>query len=99
MTSPSQVAFNFAQMLFLLRDRPEAREEQAACFKQLFASLAGRGVELRADQEWLRSYGVPVADALPLAGALRQHLLERGIGELAVAPSAGHRGAGLHPRR
>ena len=88
MTSPSQVAFNFAQMLFLLRDRPEAREEQAACFKQLFASLAGRGVELRADQEWLRSYGVPVADALPLAGALRQHLLERGIGELAVAPSA-----------
>lgn len=88
MTSPSQVAYNFAQMLFLLRDRPEAKEEQAACFKQLFASLVGRGIDLRADEERLHSYGVLVADGLPLAGALRNHLLERGVGELAVGPTA-----------
>ena len=84
MASASQVATNFAQMLTLLRDRPDAREEQAACFKQLFASLEGRGLDFRADEAWLRSYGVPVADSMPLAAALRTHLLDRGIGELTL---------------
>ena len=86
MASPSQVASLFAQMLALLRDRPDAREEQAACFKQLFAGLEGRGIDFRADEASLRSYGQPVADAVPLAAALRTHLLDRGIGELSLAP-------------
>lgn len=85
MASASQVATNFAQMLALLRDRPDAREEQAACFKQLFAGLEGRGIDFRADENVLRSYGVPVADQIPLAAALRTHLLDRGIGELSLS--------------
>ena len=73
-------------MLALLRDRPDAREEQAACFKQLFAGLEGRGIDFRADETSLRAYGQAVADAVPLAAALRTHLLDRGIGELSLAP-------------
>jgi hypothetical protein len=86
MASPSQVACNFVQMLALLRDRPDAREEQAACFKQLFGSLEGRGIDFRADEAVLRSYGTPVPDSVPQAALLRAHLLERGIGEITLAP-------------
>ena len=86
MASAPQVATYFAQMLALLRDRPDAREEQAACFKQLFAGLEGRGIDFRADEATLQAFGEPVPDTIPLAAALRTHLLDRGIGEITLAP-------------
>ena len=88
MTAPSQVAHDFASMLFLLRDRPEAREEHAAASTVLADSLAGRGIDLRANDQGLRVYGEVVPDAFPLAAALRTHLLDRGIGELRIDAEA-----------
>ena len=88
MTAPSQVAHDFASMLFLLRDRPEARDEHASGSRALAESLEGRGLDLRANDQGLRVYGESVPDSLPLAAALRTHLLDRGIGELRIDPSA-----------
>jgi len=85
MTNPAQVAFEFASMLFLLRDRPDAREELAKQFKTLFAAMAGRGIDLRAGDSGLRVNGLPLPDTQPLMGALRTHLLDRGVGELRLA--------------
>lgn len=85
MTAPAQIAFEFAAMLFLLRDRPEAREELAAQFKTLFAAMGGRGLDLCAGDGELRVNGVPLADTQPLVGALRTHMLDRGVGELRLA--------------
>ncbi|HET9151454.1 MAG TPA: HEAT repeat domain-containing protein [Gemmatimonadales bacterium] len=85
MTAPSQIAFEFAAMLFLLRDRPSAREDLAAQFKRLFAAMGGRGLDLRASDMRLRVDGVPLEDTMPLVGGLRTHLLDRGAGELRLA--------------
>lgn len=75
-------------MLFVLRDQPDARDDHAAQFKRLIGALGGRGVDFRASEHGLRIFGTPVADAAPLAGALRTHLLDRGIGELRLAGTA-----------
>ena len=88
MTVPSQVAHDFASMLFLLRDRPAARDEHAAAADALAASLGERGIDLRANDQGLRVSGEPVADTQPLAAALRTHLLDRGIGELRIDPGS-----------
>jgi hypothetical protein len=88
MTVPSQVAHDFASMLFLLRDRPAARDEHAAAADALVASLGERGIDLRANDQGLRVSGEPVADSEPLAAALRTHLLDRGIGELRIDPGS-----------
>ncbi len=88
LSAPGQVAFELASMIMLLRDRPEARAEQAAQYRKLLAAIGGRGLDLRANDRGLRVYGVPVLDQLPLVGALRTHLLDRGIGELRLAGTA-----------
>ncbi len=85
MTTPAQIAFELASMIFLLRDRPDAKEELAARYKLLFAALGGRGLDLRAGDDALRVRGVPLADTQPLVGGLRTHLLDRGVGELRFA--------------
>ena len=86
MASPSQVAYNFASTLFLLRDRPEAAEALTACFDDLHKSLEGRGLEIRCDDSGLSVYGTPIGADLPLAEPLRAHLRDRGIGELRFEP-------------
>lgn len=88
MTAPSQVAHDFASMLFLLRDRPDARDEHAAASTALAESLGGRGIDLRANDQGLRVNGEAVPDSHPLAAALRTHLLDRGIGEIRIDPAA-----------
>ena len=88
LSAPGEVAFELASMITLLRDKPEARSEQAAQFRKLVAAIGGRGLDLRANDAGLRVYGVPVLDSLPMAGALRTHLLDRGIGDLKLAGTA-----------
>lgn len=88
LSAPGEVAYELASMIMLLRDRPEARADHAAQFRKLVAVTGGRGLDLRANDQGLRVYGVPVLDRLPLAGALRTHLLDRGIGELKLAGTA-----------
>lgn len=85
MTQPAQLAFELASMIFLLRDRPDAREDQAAQFKALFAAMAGHGLDLRVGEDGLSVAGVPLQDTQPLVGGLRTHLLDRGVGELRLA--------------
>ena len=85
MTEPAQLAFELASMIFLLRDRPDAREDQAAQFKTLFASMLGRGLDVRASESGLTVSGTRLQDTQPLVGGLRTHLLDRGVGELRLA--------------
>jgi hypothetical protein len=85
MTEPAQLAFELASMIFLLRDRPDAREDQATQFKTLFAAMAGRGLDLHAGEGGLSVGGVLLQDTQPLVGGLRTHLLDRGVGELRLA--------------
>ena len=85
MTQPAQLAFELASMIFMLRDRPDAKEDQAAQFKALFAAMAGRGLDLRAGEDGLSVSGVLLQDTQPLVGGLRTHLLDRGVGELRLA--------------
>ena len=87
MASPSQVAYNFASTLFLLRDRPEAAAALTACLDELHESLQGRGLDIRCDEASLSVYGTPISLERPLAEPLRAHLLNRGIGELRLEPS------------
>ena len=84
-TTPSDVAVNLATMLFLLRDRPDEREEQIAAFRELSSSLRGEALDLRLGARGTRVNGEPVSDALPLVAALRTHLLDRGVGEMRLA--------------
>lgn len=88
MQTPAEVARDIATLLFLLRDRPDAREEHAAQFKSLIAALAGRGLDLRAGSHGLKVFNVPVPDTAPLVGALRTMLLDRGLGEVRLASTA-----------
>ncbi len=88
LSAPGEVAYELASMITLLRDRPEARAEQAAQFRKLVASIGGRGLDLRANDAGLRVYGVPLLDSIPMAGALRTHMLDREIGELKLAGTA-----------
>jgi HEAT repeat protein len=81
-TTPADVAANLATMLFLLRDRPDEREEQVAAFRELSRSLRGGALDLRLSNRGIRVNGEPVSDALPLVAALRTHLMDRGVGEL-----------------
>ena len=92
-TTPSAVAANLATMLFLLRDRPDEREEQIAAFRELSASLRGAALDVRVGPRGIRVNGEPVSDAMPQVAALRTHLLDRGVGELGLA--AGFQSASL----
>ena len=82
MTSPASVAANFACVLTLLRDKPEAREEQVAAFRLLLASMDNRAMDLRVTPKSFRVNGSDIPEKIAGVFPLRQQLLLHGVGEI-----------------
>jgi HEAT repeat protein len=82
MTSPADVAANFASVLTLLRDKPEAREEQAAAFRLLLASLADQPLHLVVTPRGVRLSGSELPEKSAGVRAVREQLLSHGVGEI-----------------
>ncbi len=82
MTASASVAANFACVLTLLRDQPDAREEQVAAFRLFLASLNGGPMDLRTTPRGLRINGTDVLVGAPGVAVLRDQLLLHGVGEI-----------------
>jgi hypothetical protein len=84
MSAPSSIAANLACMIFLLRDRPQASEEQVTAFRILLASIGFSGVRLQVERGGLRIDGTLVPDGTPGVAELREQLSAHGVRELRV---------------
>ncbi len=82
MTPPSSIALDFARVLVLLRDHPEAKEEQKSAFRILVTSLGVRALHLRADTGGLSVDGVPAPRNFPGLDDVLQQMVLHGVGEL-----------------
>ncbi len=82
MNSPASVAANFADALTLLREKPEARDEQLAAFQLLTASLDGGPLDLVITPRSVRVNGSDIPEKAAGVFPLREQLLGHGVGEL-----------------
>jgi HEAT repeat protein len=82
MTTPTSVTANLAEVLMLLRDKPEARDEHAAALRLLEGTLAGRPLSLVITSRSVRVNGADLPEKAPGVFALREQLLGHGVGEL-----------------
>ena len=82
MTPPSSIALDFARVLVLLRDRPEAKEEQKSAFRLLVTSLGIRPLHLRADTGGLSVDGGRAPLNTPGLDDVLQQMVLHGVGEL-----------------
>ena len=82
MTSPASVAANLACVLTLLRDTPEARNEQVAAFRLLLESMDGQDLDLRITPRSIRVNGTELPEKATGVFALREQLLLHGVGEI-----------------
>jgi HEAT repeat protein len=84
MSAPSSLAANLASMIFLLRDRPAASEEQVTAFRILLASIGLSGARLQVERGGLRIDGTLVPDGTPGIAELREQLSAHGVRELRI---------------
>ncbi|MEO8226576.1 MAG: HEAT repeat domain-containing protein [Gemmatimonadota bacterium] len=82
MTPSASIAANFAAVLLLLRDHPDARDEQAAAFRLLVGDIKAPGLDLRVTGRGLRVNGNDVKDDVAGVSELRRQLLTHGMGEV-----------------
>ncbi len=90
MTTPTPVTANLADILMLLRDKPEAREEQASAFSVLKESIGTRPFSLVITSRSIRIDGSDLPEKAPGVFVVREQLLGHGVGEL-------HLPAGITP--
>lgn len=83
MSGSSSIAVNLACVIVLLRDRPEALDEQAAAFRALDAALDGAPLQLRVSDAGL-SINSEQVPSVPGVSVLVELLRAHGIGELEV---------------
>lgn len=84
MNSPASVAANFACVLTLLRDKPEARDEQLAAFQLLTTSMDGGPLDLIITPRSIRINGSDIPEKAAGVFPLREQLLGHGVGELRI---------------
>lgn len=82
MTTPTSVTAHLADVMTLLRDKPEARDEQAAAFRLLFESLGKRPLSLLVTSRSVRIDGSELPEKAPGVFKVREQLLGHGVGEL-----------------
>lgn len=82
MTDPFAVAADLARVIFLFRDRPEAREDQKAAFRLLVSILGSDGLVLTLGKDHLVLNNTAIPPELPGAQELQAHLSGHGIGEI-----------------
>ncbi|MGH7703946.1 MAG: hypothetical protein ACREMO_12695, partial [Gemmatimonadales bacterium] len=82
MTDPFAVAADLARVIFLFRDRPEAREDQKAAFRLLVSILGTDGLVVTLGKDHLVLNNTAIPPDLPGARELQAHLSGHGIGEI-----------------
>ncbi len=73
-------------VLFLLRDQPTRREDQARAFRAFLTAVGDREVTLRVSDTGLEVGGEPISSAMPGASELAVHLRGHGVQTLRLLP-------------
>lgn len=82
MSAPLSVVGDFWQMVKLLREKPNAKEEHKNVFRQLMTTLGVSSLHLEATPEGLAFQGVLVQSESPGAEELNRTMLMHGVGEI-----------------
>lgn len=73
-------------VLFLLRDQPSRREDQARAFRAFLTAVGDGEVSLRISEAGLEVGGEPISGAMPGASELAEHLRGHGVQSLRFLP-------------
>lgn len=84
MSTPSGILQELAEVLLLLRDEPERKEDQRAAFRRFVAHLPGSDHSLRVTADGFVWDQVEVPMGRGEVSALHDHLRAHGIGEIRI---------------
>ena len=84
MSAPLSVVTDLWQMVRLLREKPNAKEEHKLAFRQLMGTLGVGALHLESTPEGLAFQGVLVQAEMPGAEELNRTLQLHGVGEIAL---------------
>ncbi len=76
------IAATMSALLFLLRDQPARREEQAHAFRAFLTAVGDGDVSVRISDTGLEIGGEPISTAMPGAAELADHLRGHGVQSL-----------------
>ena len=82
MSAPLSVVGDLWQIVRLLREKPNAKEEHKSAFRQLMTTLGVSPLHLEATNEGLAFQGVLVQPETPGADELNKTMLMHGVGEI-----------------
>ena len=82
MSRQTEIASSLGRVVLMMRDRPEAREDQKSAFRALLARLAQGGLWIGASDSHVYVDGEPITTDSPELIGLRDQMLAHGIGEM-----------------
>ena len=90
MSNTLAIASDLARVIFVLRDKPDALDEQRAAFRLLVASMASQGVVISVDRDgiWFNETALP-AD-YPGTHGLHRLFWAHHVGEIRIPPAVGN---------
>jgi len=90
MSNTLAIASDLARVIFVLRDKPEALDEQRAAFRLLVASLAGQSVVITVDRDgiWFNETALPTD--YPGTHGLHRLFWAHHVGEIRIPPAVGN---------
>ncbi|HEU5359425.1 MAG TPA: HEAT repeat domain-containing protein [Gemmatimonadales bacterium] len=89
MSAPLSVVSDLWNVVALLRDRPNAKEEHKTAFRTLVSTLGVSPLSLTATPEGLAYQGVLVPEETVGAAALTRQMLQHGVGEIELPEGTG----------
>ena len=89
MSAPLSVVGDLWQMVKLLREKPNAKEDHKNAFRQLMTTLGVSALHLEATPEGLAFQGVLVQAETPGADEINRTMLMHGVGELELPEGTG----------
>ncbi len=84
MTRLAAIVADLARVVFLLRDQPEAKDEQKAAFRLLTSTLGSSGLVVRVEDNGLVADGALISTEIPWVEHLRDQMQSHGLAELAL---------------
>ena len=90
MSNTLAIASDLARVIFVLRDKPEALDEQRAAFRLLVASLANQPVVITVDRDgiWFNETALPTD--YPGTHGLHRLFWAHHVGEIRIPPAVGN---------
>lgn len=89
MSAPLSVVSDIWNVVVLLRDRPNAKDEHKAAFRALVTTLGVSPLSLLATPEGLAYQGVLAPDETAGAASLARQMLQHGIGDIELPAGTG----------